>query len=30
MVGRTPEFMGKKIEAREVKIAILVPCFIRS
>lgn len=24
MVGRTPEFMGKKIEAREVKIAILV------
>ena len=24
MVGRTPEFLGKKIEAREVKIAILV------
>ncbi|MEK6481021.1 potassium-transporting ATPase subunit KdpA [Catalinimonas sp. 4WD22] len=24
MVGRTPEFMGKKIEAREVKIAALV------
>ena len=24
MVGRTPEFMGKKIEAKEVKIAILV------
>lgn len=24
MVGRTPEFMGKKIEAREIKIAILV------
>ncbi|HZV70728.1 MAG TPA: potassium-transporting ATPase subunit KdpA [Saprospiraceae bacterium] len=24
MVGRTPEFMGKKIEAREVKIAIIV------
>jgi K+-transporting ATPase ATPase A chain len=24
MVGRTPEFLGKKIEAREVKIAILI------
>lgn len=24
MVGRTPEFMGKKIEAREMKIAIIV------
>jgi len=24
MVGRTPEFMGKKIEAREMKIAVLV------
>ncbi|WP_296598681.1 potassium-transporting ATPase subunit KdpA [Phenylobacterium sp.] len=24
MVGRTPEFMGKKIEAREVKLAMLV------
>jgi len=24
MVGRTPEFLGKKIEAREIKIAMLV------
>jgi K+-transporting ATPase ATPase A chain len=24
MVGRTPEFMGKKIEAREMKIAMIV------
>lgn len=24
MVGRTPEFLGKKVEAREVKIAVLV------
>jgi K+-transporting ATPase ATPase A chain len=24
MVGRTPEFLGKKIEAREIKIAVLV------
>lgn len=24
MVGRTPEFLGKKIEAREVKIAMLI------
>lgn len=24
MVGRTPEFLGKKIEAREVKIAIII------
>jgi K+-transporting ATPase ATPase A chain len=24
MVGRTPEFMGKKIESKEVKIAILI------
>jgi K+-transporting ATPase A subunit len=23
MVGRTPEFMGKKVEAREVKIAMI-------
>lgn len=32
MVGRTPEFMGKKIEAREMKIAMIVallhPLFI--
>jgi K+-transporting ATPase ATPase A chain len=30
MVGRTPEFLGKKIEAFEMKmasLAILVPCF---
>ncbi len=24
MVGRTPEFMGHKVEAREIKIASLV------
>jgi K+-transporting ATPase ATPase A chain len=24
MVGRTPEFLGKKIEAREVKIAAFI------
>ena len=24
MVGRTPEFMGKKVEAREMKIAMMV------
>jgi len=24
MVGRTPEFMGKKIEAREMKIATII------
>ncbi|MEG1793438.1 MAG: potassium-transporting ATPase subunit KdpA [Rikenellaceae bacterium] len=34
MVGRTPEFMGKKIEAREMKIAIIIallhPLFILS
>jgi len=24
MVGRTPEFMGKKIEAREIKIAMII------
>ena len=24
MVGRTPEFLGKKIEAREIKLAIIV------
>lgn len=24
MVGRTPEFLGKKIEAREIKIAVIV------
>ena len=23
MVGRTPEYVGKKIEAREVKLAVL-------
>ena len=32
MVGRTPEFLGKKIEAREMKIAVIValahPFFI--
>ncbi|MFI5361634.1 MAG: potassium-transporting ATPase subunit KdpA [Elusimicrobiota bacterium] len=30
MVGRTPEYLGKKIEAREMKFAmlgILIPCF---
>lgn len=27
MVGRTPEFMGKKIEAREMKIAMIVVLF---
>jgi K+-transporting ATPase ATPase A chain len=27
MVGRTPEFLGKKIEAREVKIAMIVALF---
>lgn len=27
MVGRTPEFMGKKIEAREMKIAMIVALF---
>ncbi len=27
MVGRTPEFMGKKIEAREVKISMIVALF---
>jgi K+-transporting ATPase ATPase A chain len=27
MVGRTPEFMGKKVEAREVKIAMIVALF---
>lgn len=27
MVGRTPEFMGHKVEAREVKIAALVTLF---
>ncbi len=29
MVGRTPEYLGKKIEAKEMKmasLAILVPC----
>jgi potassium-transporting ATPase potassium-binding subunit len=29
MVGRTPEYLGKKVEAREIKlavIAVLVPC----
>ncbi len=24
MVGRTPEFMGHKVEAREIKIAALI------
>ncbi len=24
MVGRTPEFMGKKIEAKEMKIAMII------
>jgi K+-transporting ATPase ATPase A chain len=31
MVGRTPEYLGKKIEAYEVKMAslvLLVPCFV--
>jgi K+-transporting ATPase ATPase A chain len=31
MVGRTPEYLGKKIEAREVKwavVAILAPCVL--
>lgn len=27
MVGRTPEFMGKKVEAREMKIAMIVALF---
>lgn len=27
MVGRTPEFLGKKIEAREMKIAVIVTLF---
>jgi len=27
MVGRTPEFMGKKIEAKEMKIAIIIALF---
>ncbi|HEX4952043.1 MAG TPA: potassium-transporting ATPase subunit KdpA [Thermoanaerobaculia bacterium] len=30
MIGRTPEYLGKKVEAREMKMAsvgILVPCF---
>jgi len=27
MVGRTPEFMGHKVEAREVKIAMIVTLF---
>ncbi|MET3037600.1 potassium-transporting ATPase subunit KdpA [Chryseobacterium sp. NRRL B-14859] len=27
MVGRTPEFMGKKIEAKEMKIAMVVALF---
>ncbi|MBA4849637.1 potassium-transporting ATPase subunit KdpA [Emticicia sp. BO119] len=27
MVGRTPEFLGKKIEAREVKIAAVIAIF---
>lgn len=27
MVGRTPEFMGKKIEGREIKIAMIIALF---
>ena len=27
MVGRTPEFMGRKIEAREMKIAMIIALF---
>ena len=27
MVGRTPEFMGKKIEAKEMKIAMIIALF---
>ncbi|WP_419870971.1 potassium-transporting ATPase subunit KdpA [Chryseobacterium sp. CT-SW4] len=27
MVGRTPEFMGKKVEAKEMKIAMIVALF---
>ena len=27
MVGRTPEFMGKKVEAREMKIAMIIALF---
>ena len=27
MVGRTPEFLGKKIEAKEMKIAMIVALF---
>ncbi|RNA63127.1 potassium-transporting ATPase subunit KdpA [Chryseobacterium nematophagum] len=27
MVGRTPEFMGKKIEAKEIKIAMIIALF---
>ena len=30
MVGRTPEFLGKKIEAKEMKIAMMIAfCYIR-
>jgi K+-transporting ATPase ATPase A chain len=31
MVGRTPEYLGKKIEAYEIKMAalvLLIPCFV--
>ena len=28
MVGRTPEWLGKKIEAREIKIAALGALFV--
>jgi K+-transporting ATPase ATPase A chain len=28
MVGRTPEFLGKKIEAREVKLAVIGTIFV--
>jgi potassium-transporting ATPase potassium-binding subunit len=30
MVGRTPEYLGKKIEAREVKLAVLAILVRRS
>jgi K+-transporting ATPase ATPase A chain len=29
MVGRTPEYVGKKIEAREVKMAMLAIWYCR-
>ena len=30
MVGRTPEYLGKKVEAREVKLAMLAILSTRS